>query len=551
MSSPRNPRENAAIEPRVRRDLERRGSQASMPLRRLLDAADLRPVLLAPAPEDPAAVAAARDLAVFATAVIELEEPGRYLSAGDLLLITGLGLPTEPGPIDAYVRGLTDAGVAALVFGLEPVYPAVPEALIAACRRHGLALIELPPELFFVQVTQFVTRELESARMQALEFTTQLARRLTSAALLPSAHRQLIATLAQATDGWVVLRAGGEVVTAGTPLAADPEELLQRYSPRLAEARAFGRELTPTVFGTETIDGLVTEVTAVAAEGRSARTGPRTELLFVKAPRITSNDRTGIMLTVSQLQLVLALPGAQLNALDQLMMQLLTDEIPPERTRKDHERFGRLIASSLGMGRRRHVHGVVAVSADGGPAHAADLTWWRRLLATPFVDHRGDRLRAVVAGGPSAEVVAECAQRGWLLAVGAEREVSEVHYAMREAEALAAQVRSSGQSFVSGVDRPSIGALVAPDVASHYADTVLAPLLGVRDDDGALTFAVLEAWLGLNGSWDGTARSLGLHRNTVRRLVAKAERLLGASLADPVQRAELVIAFQLFRTHAR
>ncbi|WP_170922641.1 helix-turn-helix domain-containing protein [Nesterenkonia sp. PF2B19] len=53
---------------------------------------------------------------------------------------------------------------------------------------------------------------------------------------------------------------------------------------------------------------------------------------------------------------------------------------------------------------------------------------------------------------------------------------------------------------------------------------------------------MLHCWLLHHGRWDGAARELGLHRNTVRRVVGTAARVLQVDLDDARHRADLLAA---------
>ena len=72
----------------------------------------------------------------------EMADPYPYLLGGELLLTAGVQLTDA----DTYVARLVQAGAAALGFGVAPVYDTVPAALVEACDRHGLPLLEVPPE---------------------------------------------------------------------------------------------------------------------------------------------------------------------------------------------------------------------------------------------------------------------------------------------------------------------------------------------------------------------------------------------------------------------
>jgi purine catabolism regulator len=81
------------------------------------------------------------------------------------------------------------------------------------------------------------------------------------------------------------------------------------------------------------------------------------------------------------------------------------------------------------------------------------------------------------------------------------------------------------------------------------ADRLLAPLLALEPERRDTLLGVLRAWLGGNGSWDATAKSTGLHRNSVRRQIGVIAELLGLDLNQAQARAELWIALQYIAPH--
>ncbi|NEE05234.1 PucR family transcriptional regulator, partial [Streptomyces sp. SID7499] len=80
----------------------------------------------------------------------EMADPYPYLLGGELLLSAGV-LLTDP---DHYVGRLVEAGAAALGFGVRPVHETVPAALIEACDRQGLPLLEVGPETPFTTIAR-------------------------------------------------------------------------------------------------------------------------------------------------------------------------------------------------------------------------------------------------------------------------------------------------------------------------------------------------------------------------------------------------------------
>ncbi len=60
----------------------------------------------------------------------------------------------------------------------------------------------------------------------------------------------------------------------------------------------------------------------------------------------------------------------------------------------------------------------------------------------------------------------------------------------------------------------------------------------------------VEVFLAHHGARQPAADALGVHRNTLRQRLSRAERLLGVSLEDPTDRAEVWLALVTTRAHA-
>src|SRR3954453_16412649 len=79
--------------------------------------------------------------------ISELADPTPWLSGGELLLTTGMGLG-DAATQRAYVERLTDHGLAGLGFGLGfGGHDTVPEALLEAALARGFPLFCVPYEL--------------------------------------------------------------------------------------------------------------------------------------------------------------------------------------------------------------------------------------------------------------------------------------------------------------------------------------------------------------------------------------------------------------------
>ena len=82
------------------------------------------------------------------------------------------------------------------------------------------------------------------------------------------------------------------------------------------------------------------------------------------------------------------------------------------------------------------------------------------------------------------------------------------------------------------------------DEARALARAELAPLATHDADEGTRLVETLRAWLENDCSHEASARSLGVHRHTVRTRLAQAERVLGRDLSSFATRAELWAALR-------
>src|SRR6478752_10764492 len=95
--------------------------------------------------------------------VSELRDPTPFLSGGELLLTTGIafgGGIAFDGSVDAadYVQRLSDAAVVGLGFGTGLSHSVVPGELVAAARRRGLPILEVPRQTPFIAISRAVSR---------------------------------------------------------------------------------------------------------------------------------------------------------------------------------------------------------------------------------------------------------------------------------------------------------------------------------------------------------------------------------------------------------
>ena len=116
---------------------------------------------------------------------------------------------------DSYVQRLSAAAVLGLGFGTGLSHDAVPPALLAAGRRHGLPIVEVPRQTPFIAISRAVSRAIAADEYAAVSKTFTAQQALTKAALAGDGPDRLIRLLAQQLTGWAAL-----LDPTGAPIAA-------------------------------------------------------------------------------------------------------------------------------------------------------------------------------------------------------------------------------------------------------------------------------------------------------------------------------------------
>jgi purine catabolism regulator len=481
------------------------------------------------------AAAGSLDRPVRWVAVSELEDPAPFLEGGELLLTTGMRLPEKSAACAAYVTRLVAADVVALGLGIGLSHPTVPDALVAAAEKAGLALLEVPERTPFIAVTKAVSRLL------AAEEYDDAARGF-------AAQRDLIRGALTAEDGGshaVVTRLAKHV--GGFALVLDPSGAVVQASPASAVGRAVdlageiarlrpkGLLASAVVSGAD--DYVVIQPLGVRGRARG--------FLAVGAPGpLRASDQAVVNLAVSLLSLSLARSEGRTSAergVRAAALRLLLDgraaELPLELLgwsglRGQPVRV--LVARPVG-----HESAAVAAAEDRlaealpGAAVAAGL-----VVDDPAV------VVGVVPESLAAEGAASAAEDAEVLVsigIGDGADVEDAA-GLARSWARARRALAAGGSGVRTYDDLGGGleALLDPAAADVWASALLAPL----DEPGerADLAATLRAWLSHHGQVDAAAADLGVHRHTVRHRLRRAEALLGRSLDDAGTRAELYLA---------
>src|SRR3954468_24128209 len=460
----------------------------------------------------------------------ELDDPTPWLSGGELLLTTGMQL----GSADvqrAFVERLASRHVAGVGFGSGFDHAKVPPALVAAAKKSGLPLFEVPYELPFIAITEKAFAAIVNRQYEVLQRTIAIHRRM-ERLLLDEAGLDELARAISATIG-------------GSVLVLDPrgQQLARREFQRPLPDAAVDAVRAQALRRSE---AFVPDHTDIAGRALAlpvlagARGGPQAWLLAVR-------DSGGFgdveQLTLEQSATVVALELMRQRAMRDTERRLAGDVL-------DEALAGQLDAGELAARLRPFGVGSEAAvlvfsppdprvaEADLDRAIAAAghgaLVAPRQGLLCAVVE--GDGLDAVELAGRARAALAE---RHGEVATAASRvaPTTDLRRSFHEARCAleaAALVRTNGDApdkVASYHDLGSFQLLLSlqdDDALRLYCDSVLGPLEdGGNGDYGDELLRSLEVFIEQNGQWERAARELFCHRHTLRYRIRRIEDLTG------------------------
>jgi len=445
----------------------------------------------------------------------DLTDPTPFLDEGVALLTTGTQFAGAEG-FDAYVERLVARGVAALGFGTEVVRDGVPDGLVAACAAAGLALFEVPFGTPFIAVARANAEALAAEGFARRSWALAAQRAIALAALRPDALGAALSELAAQLGRWVGLYDATGALDLARPTRL-PRATAAALDAQAARILAGGVRAAETV----TVEGRAFQLQTLG------RGGALRGALAVEAAvdgRLDQEER-GVVTTVVAMagfaleqREELAIARAALRA--GVLRALLRGEL--ELAREVAEPWGGLPAEPITVG-------LIADAPDALVSYL-DLRAAQLRGRLAFGAHDGGL--AIVAAEGARDVAAEVTERfGAPVGMSLPASYAELPAAIDQARAALDRAEGGLAIFRAG----DLGVLHAlDDGARAAARAVLAPLAAQPE----LT-ATLRAWLAHDARFDEAARTLGVHRHTVRARVARAEALLGRDLSSFAARADL------------
>ncbi|KQQ00001.1 MULTISPECIES: PucR family transcriptional regulator [unclassified Rathayibacter] len=485
--------------------------------------------------------------AVSGTYTIDLPDPGRFLSPGDVVLTSALWTSGRES-VERFVGGVADRGVVAIVVGLIAV-GSLPAGMIEVCRRNGVALLTVAPDVSFKAIAQTVAGVVAQADLPTLGREARFARRLLEdLASGEGVHVALRAFFEEFAHGsWVVDHAATLVASAGgMPGAADYgaawEASLASADDRW-EVTEQGRALSRRALfspGGERVGVLVvtgdqrgwSDETADAVELLASAVGGRLDLArrqeaegggpLLELLRAVEHDE----LPDAEIAVRLRLLGARLGTPLRVVTARSDDPaLPPEA-------LARLLRDAA---EREHGLALSAV-LDGG--------------AVLVLGDAQDETRSPAAALQSALEAAPWLLRGRHVAIGvgdASRSPAQLGRSLLGSRARSAAASGGIVSVLEhtvAVSSDGLLEFVAPRTRAAFAREVLGELVRYDDEHRTDLVETLRVFLEGNGSWRQSADQLHLHASTLRYRVQRIEALTGRDLASMTDRVDLHLALR-------
>ncbi|TDD34111.1 PucR family transcriptional regulator [Saccharopolyspora elongata] len=463
---------------------------------------------------------------------IDLADPSPWLAGSELVLTTGLGLPAQQSAQRNYVRGVAEAGSAALGFGVGLSYQDIPDAVVGAAEELRLPLVEVPLSTPFRDVIRVVVDRYAEERHGDLLRNSRVQSSMTRAAVRQGPE-SVVHELAIALEAQVLLRSSDGSVLAAS--SADAEEL----SFSLPEGD---------------LDSTMT-FTAMDKNGTT-----------IAQPVWVGGRRHG--------WLVLARPSslrpADHTLISQAVSLIVLDRVKPRGLRAAQNRLNRTIFG-LGLGRsvspwrfEEHLRDVgltgteLRVLACGGADPGLMLDEADDLLdgeELPTIAVERDEHLVVLLPGTGLDLAktltAALVRRSRSAYGGLSEPVTPEHVpgALHQALTAARTARARRAPLVCFGELAG-HALVfdsrTREALAELARERLGRLSAFDRENGTALVTSLRAYLEHGGQWNVASTVLGVHRHTLRGRMEQIRDLLGIDIDSAHVRAELLLSLMVW-----
>lgn len=453
----------------------------------------------------------------------EISDIAQFLRGGELLLTAGLGIGVTEDEQRAYVRGVANAGAAALVIEESGrAFDAVPATVIDEGIRCGLPVVALTHEVAFAAVSAEVHDILTEQQLSGLRREREIETIFSDLLLEGGDHVSIVQKLASLTKSTVIVEDTSHRVAVREAVGEesfDPEAW-ERHARVLhgAHTQCVRRPILMRgqlwgyihVTGGQSPD---MDFTAAFITERAAA-AIAIAMLTDRSREAVDDQRSTALLTHLMLG---ELSGVEfVEHAGRLGYQLGRDEIFVAVTNKATDTASAVIG-------RRGAFDPQAISADMGDylITVAPHSARSRVEAAMRADPR------FASGGTSRSMLP-----------------AKIALAVRQAKSAAAVARTSAGLLHFddlGVERILVSLAEGPELAAFVEDE-LGPLLEADKQSHTPLLPTLRAFLQADGRKTDAADALYVQRRTLYNRLERMSSILGRSLDDPETRQRLLLA---------
>lgn len=441
-------------------------------------------------------------------AVVEVPDPSRWIAPGWVLLSAGVRLEhCGDDEFRGFVAECDEARIAAIAFGIGPVFDELPEPLLDEARAREYPILAVPRATPFMEVVRFVDAAIMGSDEPLFRRLSSLQRFVVDALRDPDPEPAVVERLARFMDA------------SAAVLGPDG-------TPEITYGRAPFGALWQGVEGPVEADGWHAVVAPLAAPAGDA---PRWLIL--------ASPRAGFIGTLAKRAAETTAP--LLVAIERLKAVAIEQELAVRGALLDEALGGGDIASLAARAAAFDLDfadPARVVLVRGDPA-VVRHELGEALAGVPHLlsEHEGCVVALVQAPlAPIEAAVGACAGIGRPVSG-----IGEVRESLRDAE-LALE-RATSESTVVAFEHFDLGTLLLSEAAPERLEPKVAALVAALREHPAL-HETLVAYFDHDLDVTATAAHLHLHPNSLRYRLARIEEVIGRSLKRPATIAELHIA---------
>jgi PucR family transcriptional regulator, purine catabolism regulatory protein len=441
-------------------------------------------------------------------AVVEVVDPSRWIAPGWVLLTAGVRLEgSGDDDLRALVAECDDAQIAAIAFGIGPVFDELPAPLLAEGEQRGYPILAVPTDTAFMDVVRFVDAAIMGSDEPLFRRLSSLQRFVVDALREPDPEPAVVERLARFMDASVAIldASGAPEITSGKA----PFEALWTGAEGPVEADGWHAITTPL----------------------AARAGDAPRWLVLASPR------AGFIGTLAKRAAETTAP--LLVAMERLKEVAHEQELAVRGALFDEALAGGDVASLTARAAAFNLDfsepARVVLARGDPPVVRHELG--EHLAAVPHLlsEHAGCVVALVQAPLEVIEpLVGPCAGIGRPVSqIGAIRE------SLRDAE-LALE-RATTDETVVAFEHFDLGTLLLSEASPERLEPKVAEVVATLRENPAL-YEALVAYFDHDLDVPAAAAELHLHPNSLRYRLTRIEEVLGRSLKRPATIAELHIA---------